>query len=715
MTDTKRFRSRRGRTAKLTNDSDAEMLCPFQRVLEDPELLNRVLVRMTLLNREDESNGDNEDCNSIRTDSCINDGFRWTSYPPLLAVLNQAMEDFFANRETNKKVLAMAFNNHLVATVRRTADDNGLNFTVQLGEKQLRNRIRSFYKRATEKCKKRFMTMAKKPYHHRDYLLAVLRYLEENKRVQMISPMAWERETFAESLSITTVVSPEETTESVSSETGDGNRATRSKRRKLVHLNEIQIQLCTANTTCNSQLLLPDDSAATETPVSLDELGTLTAGRRLDYTNIAKWGLDLALSQEGEAVQVEHETHKKHMDSTVETWSQVQNAEVVQKNPLISYEAPAHTRIPEKGTHGFIIWKRLQSMRPGVVESCPPLKGHPWTRIRTLHELVRCRLASGMLRSALQLCHNSILQLYQNAECIPGDDALESVRSELAGTWCLYAHLLWEIGAISGQKVIPFHESTDQESVQATFHHPGVWERYAVAVLHAASFCPLVGNHWWITLAMGRLTILKSLQWSTASSGTAKSTESTTDSVRLAIGACWDCIDRARGKSFEPRFSIDGLSKEELSQLANHHLRFPTLTKERVTANSLEKSFGKVSSLLSSLRSTSNFFRLDDKTSMAALCSELNRLSRLKDYLGQQSDVVMVSTQYTYELDVFPLFQARDRAPPAPLQERKALSQAAGSACMEVEHACTSCCQVFDTVQQWSQHESSCDRRSPLS
>lgn len=113
------------------------------------------------------------------------------------------------------------------------------------------------------------------------------------------------------------------------------------------------------------------------------------------------------------------------------------------------------------------------------------------------------------------------------------------MRTALAGACCLYVHILWEIGALD--KGGTFHGATDQRNVTASIlrqpHH--FWEKHAIAVLKAATECPLVGNHSWIILAMTRLTNLQSLGNDGFSD---TSTRKTTESIRVAIALCWDSI-----------------------------------------------------------------------------------------------------------------------------------------------------------------------------
>ena len=166
-------------------------------------------------------------------------------------------------------------------------------------------------------------------------------------------------------------------------------------------------------------------------------------------------------------------------------------------------------------------------MGRGRAEIYPLAKGSPLIHLRAVHELIGTRLVAGMLRTALKLCHNSIIHTYNDAdEAARSRSPIESfkrVRTELAEAWCLYAH----IRALEKVAAIALHQP----------HH--ILEKHAISVLKAATACPLVGNHSWITLAMARLTILQGLGNNCSSE---MPTSKTAESIRAAIAVCWDSI-----------------------------------------------------------------------------------------------------------------------------------------------------------------------------
>jgi hypothetical protein len=114
-------------------------------------------------------------------------------------------------------------------------------------------------------------------------------------------------------------------------------------------------------------------------------------------------------------------------------------------SPLTNYKAPENARIPTRGTDEWIIWNRLNAMGRDTGESYPLATGSPLLHLRIVHELIRTRLAAGMLRTALKLCH--LHHVYTTTQKGGQKSFLQpsiarAYQTELAGAWCLYARIL---------------------------------------------------------------------------------------------------------------------------------------------------------------------------------------------------------------------------------------------------------------------------------
>jgi hypothetical protein len=112
--------------------------------------------------------------------------------------------------------------------------------------------------------------------------------------------------------------------------------------------------------------------------------------------------------------------------------------------------------------------------------------GDPHSTWQVVYRLVRVRFAAGMFRSAMKLVHSMLQQTYDEAACllqeIVGDEtdddnhddkrkALVALRFKLAGLWCVYAHVLVELGEICMQYRNSFRKEVvkaDQRSLLQT-------------------------------------------------------------------------------------------------------------------------------------------------------------------------------------------------------------------------------------------------------
>jgi hypothetical protein len=731
----------------------------LQYVRQNPDVYRRVIIEMALetstessssshynASRRDygsSSNGSIRSSGSSKQDgettaamSIMDKGFLWKEFKPLEQVLWHSAAEYFRLSQSFLPQLKHAFTDRLEDEICQTAAQHNISMSDYFDDdRNLRDRIRSFYKNLMANAKKRFANIAKhNSEKDRENLWAILLLIankeadveeeddDDHKETSRTSPTAsWDPDQLTESTPAATLVSPE-TADSyyfdwVARPILDNTPSRKKQRTGVVRVLDTSTAVllpshCTVAAALNKiPLLLDAELLATETdlPKTSDTLMSVNQAAAVPSSK-----------QVASAEKLSIDSAQVHAD-----WSDLLNAsqdstalEPGANSLLTTYKAPKNARIPTRGTDEWTIWNRLNTMGRGLAENNPLAKGSPLIHLRTVHELLRTRLAAGMLRTALKLCHTSITNIYNDAEEAARGSPIESlkrIRTVLAGAWCLYAHILWEIGAL--EKEVAFHGSTDQRKVAAsTLHQPHhVWEKHAIAVLKAATACPLVGNHSWITLAAARLTILQSLGNNSSSE---MSTRKTTESVRVAIALCWDSI-----------VPMDGPSREETSllALASHELCFSPLMKEKVTVGVLKKSFKAVSALPTRFRGISDTaFILDDKNSILAVCTEVSRLSRLQEKLVQLSNAPLSLVGYGCdELDSFALFRARDVVLDTTTLPREGTTQEAlgthearprvplsrspgapGSACTK------GCQNIFDTAEDCNQHESSSSRHS---
>jgi hypothetical protein len=745
---------------------------------------------------------------SSKQQDVLQQGFKWKDSQPLERFLKNNYEQYYrynllcsdtgtgtgttgnnnnnnnnSNNSPTMSLTKLAFNNRLLAVIRRTAAQHNISLVEFFQEDvKLWGRIVQFYKTATETAKRRHNVLAEKePEKSRDYLSAILQRLAsrqaEEEEEEMLhrettsrtgptasweedeeeeedlhgetsrtgltawedeedlhgdtstaSPTAsweeeedeeedgeasrasttasWEDDLPQESTPAITFVSPEP-------EAVDPKPPSHSRKRKrtgIVHVHDtttpvrlppskrasvaasnknpllpnadatdnINADKDTENMTDNVTIFRTAQAYASQLVFRLFKgtvQGTAEAVERMQFTEESSWNcLEYDVNSSNSTTfgneraprytrveKARDDDHgvKGHQSVHANVNQDMSEADPGRKSP--NYEARDNARIPTSGRDALTVWKRLDAMDRGAAEGYPFAKDSPLIHLRTVHELIRTRLAAGMFRTALKVCHNSIMNLYSDAEeavtRLPEVESLKSVRTELAGAWCLYAHILWEIGGLDDESAVD--GATDKRKVAATtLRQAHTWKKHAVTVLKAATSCPLVGNHYWITLAMARLTILQNLG---NKSSIDTSTSKTLESIQIAIDMCWDSIYRARGNPFEPRVSMDVPSREEMLLLASHEHCFPPLTKEKVTVKALQKSFGAVSALPMRLRGISSAsYILVDRNSMSCVCTELNRLSRLQEKLGQHPDAPVSPAGYVCELDSFALFRARD-------------------------------------------------------
>ena len=89
--------------------------------------------------------------------------FVWSHYPPLEKILREHMEEYYhLSLQKRQSASQQAFNNRLVDVVRKFAKEK-YEWTIMACDKQLRDRIRCYYKTHIQNAKKRLATMLKNP------------------------------------------------------------------------------------------------------------------------------------------------------------------------------------------------------------------------------------------------------------------------------------------------------------------------------------------------------------------------------------------------------------------------------------------------------------------------------------------------------------------------------------------------------------------------
>ena len=129
-----------------------------KQILKSPIVTKKLLLVMAL-KRENPRQGPET---YPSKGSVIEEGFYWASYPPLESSLRDYMEEYYdlsMNKCQSKD--QQAFNNKLVDVIRNMAQEYG--WTINLQDRELRDRIRCFFKTHIQNAKKRMKTMVRNP------------------------------------------------------------------------------------------------------------------------------------------------------------------------------------------------------------------------------------------------------------------------------------------------------------------------------------------------------------------------------------------------------------------------------------------------------------------------------------------------------------------------------------------------------------------------
>lgn len=118
----------------------------------------RLLLRLALHRRDHK----HHKTDSKPPNKSIPEGFFWSHYPPLEAVLHDAMEEYYTlSLITCQTTKQQQFNGELTDRIRQAAHDHG--WDLPMSDKELRDRIRCYYKTHIQNAKKRLLTMVGNP------------------------------------------------------------------------------------------------------------------------------------------------------------------------------------------------------------------------------------------------------------------------------------------------------------------------------------------------------------------------------------------------------------------------------------------------------------------------------------------------------------------------------------------------------------------------
>ena len=119
-------------------------------------------------------------------------------------------------------------------------------------------------------------------------------------------------------------------------------------------------------------------------------------------------------------------------------------------------EVKARILIPSQRTYQHEIWRRLQTSNTIFSSKSMNSINPDDTSLCFLYRWLRVRFAAGLTRSSISLLHNMLTKSYEKARhllerALDGDnnsdlDKLLKLRQRLAGLWCIYAHVILDLG-----------------------------------------------------------------------------------------------------------------------------------------------------------------------------------------------------------------------------------------------------------------------------
>jgi hypothetical protein len=168
---------------------------------------------------------------------------------------------------------------------------------------------------------------------------------------------------------------------------------------------------------------------------------------------------------------------------------------------------------------------------------------------------------------------------------------------------------------------------------------------HAISILFAARDCPLVGNHTLIAVNLGRIIVSAAAieEADVPPAGITLSKNGLTPKINAAIATCWDSVDRCHGvKGSDDRYTPSIPStKQNMELAADFDFKGRKLQNEkRISNHSMQFAMQSVLDLPKSLREATTYGQMifNDRNTIRALCTELNKWSRLKESLESNAE-----------------------------------------------------------------------------
>ncbi len=285
---------------------------------------------------------------------------------------------------------------------------------------------------------------------------------------------------------------------------------------------------------------------------------------------------------------------------------------------------------------------------------------------------VRGRLAAGFFLSTMATIHKELQRNYGKANTNlsrkkssdePNQHTL-ILRTKLASLWIMYAHTILEVGLElcqqqqelkrqqtnihTAKRHMPssFQNLTSEDehalvpelTVQAVLNH-------AFAILQAARECPLVGNHKYITLSLGRLLVVGRVL--ETDDNYTQITKVASQALRVAITdaitTCHNSMEICHGILPSKQRRIQRTSAEICIQnLCKYFPNPPRSTNSprntKVFGVGLGEDLRAVLELPGRLRDSAKLSAAvtKDLNSARAICNEVNRWCRLREKIGKR-------------------------------------------------------------------------------
>jgi hypothetical protein len=237
-------------------------------------------------------------------------------------------------------------------------------------------------------------------------------------------------------------------------------------------------------------------------------------------------------------------TKKRAATDGLEGYSQKNNTKVRKTNSIKSEQdrrPPSQKRIMDQQSNGGRFSEDEESVlfpfcRSGPIGRAVREATTPESKHKIVYWACQARIKDGLIRGAIEFCHQVLIQwhkesmdIFENIQgCAGTDQALThrliGLRNDIAGIWCTYTGVLLDVAyflrdtrrsrsnrTIDDKKLLLLLDDTDlrEKIILALLCE-------AVAVLGNVQECPLVGNHYLISIG---LSLLVDLEVSSTSSG----------------------------------------------------------------------------------------------------------------------------------------------------------------------------------------------------